>query len=252
MSKRVNSVAVVVCCLALLGSVVFSVARDNSGYGGSGPPKVNESWRVASLNWEPYSGAEMATQGNAVQRLRCLLKAVDVQLLVEFYPWARAQEFAKEPEFVGYFPAWPEEVQPGFLASEPLAWSDVSVMTYAGSNVEWTDLETLFKEQYVGLIRTYAYPEPVARLAKQYAENVTLLPSETSLLKKLSRGHISAAITDSAVMQYLAERMALGNIKFLKELKRKPLVMAFRDTPENRKRLALLNMLITDNASVSP
>lgn len=252
MSKRVNCFAALVCCLALLGSVVFSVARGNSGKEESNAEWAGQFWRVASLNWEPYSGAEMSTQGNVVQRLRCLLKAVDVQLLVEFYPWARAQEFAKEPEFEGYFPAWPEEVLPGFLASEPLAWSDVSVMTYAGSNVEWTDLETLFKEQYVGLIRTYAYSDAVMKLAKQYAENVTLLPSETSLLKKLSRGHISAAITDSAVMQYLAERMALGNIKFLKELKRKPLVMAFRDTPENRKRLALLNMLITDNASVSP
>ncbi len=32
--------------------------------------EVAEVWKIASLNWEPYSSAEMITQGNAIQDLR--------------------------------------------------------------------------------------------------------------------------------------------------------------------------------------
>lgn len=243
MGKKLNLAALLFCTALLLWNGGLSGASDRAGNEQAVSPG-KEMWHIASLNWEPYSGAEMSTQGNLVQRLRTLLEQRGVRLVVEFYPWARAQEFAKEPGFVGYFPAWPEEVQPGFIASDPLGWSDVSVMTYAGSGVEWQGLEKLFQEEYIGLIRTYDYPENVARLAKKYPQNVTLLPSETSLLKKLARGHISAAITDSAVMQYLAERMALGNLSQLARLENKPLVLAFQDTPRNRQRRDMLNALI--------
>jgi polar amino acid transport system substrate-binding protein len=31
---------------------------------------AEEVWKITSLNWEPYSGAELINQGNSVQKLR--------------------------------------------------------------------------------------------------------------------------------------------------------------------------------------
>lgn len=69
------------------------------------PPLLpaGEVWKITTLNWEPYSSANMATQGNSIQRLRYLLAKQDIQLLVDFLPWKRAQLEAEETEYIGYF-----------------------------------------------------------------------------------------------------------------------------------------------------
>lgn len=205
---------------------------------------AGETWKLASLDWQPYAGKDMPNQGTAVEALRAVLQPVGIELDVEFFPWARAQEFAHTEGYVGYFPAWPEEVMEGFSASDAVAFSQIAVMTYTGSGVEWKGLETLFAEQSVGLVRTYVYPEPIRALRMQWPEHVLLLPTEESLLKKLSRQHMTTAITDPHVMLYLAEAFNIDNVMLLKDIGSKPLVVAFRATTENLKKMELLNELL--------
>jgi len=181
----------------------------------------------------------MASQGNSIQKLRALLKTKGIDLVVEFYPWARAQEVARQEGYVGYFPAWPEEVSEGFTASSPVDWSEIGVLTCMHSGLKWTSLEALFDDK-VGLISNYKYPEDIAKLVKAKPHNVDPTPNELSLLKKLSARRFKSAITDPTVMLYLADREGVDNIKTLKILEKKALVVAFRNSPENLKRLELL------------
>lgn len=204
---------------------------------------AGSTWKITSLDWQPYSDSTMPSQGNSIQKLRNLLKKEGIDLVVEFYPWARAQEIARQDGYVGYYPAWPEEVAEGFTASLPVDWSEIGVLTHVHSGVKWTSLEALF-EHKVGLVSTYKYPETITKLTKTKPQNVDLTPSELSLLRKLSVKRIKAAITDPTVMHYLAAREGIDNIMTLKRLKKMPLVLAFKTTPENMKRVELLNKLL--------
>ncbi|WP_147822445.1 transporter substrate-binding domain-containing protein [Salidesulfovibrio onnuriiensis] len=204
---------------------------------------AQEVWKITSLDWQPYSGSDMASQGNSIQKLRDLLQKEGIELKVEFYPWARAQKLASTADYVGYFPAWPEEVTEGFTASEPVDWSEIGVLTYKGSGLQWSGVDALFGEM-VGLVGTYTYPQNITAAAAKNPANVDKASNEVALLKKLSGKRFRAAITDPAVMLYLASKEGIDNIETLKVLEKKALVVAFRNGADNKKRMELLKKLL--------
>ncbi len=201
---------------------------------------AEETWKIASLNWQPYAGSELPNQGYAIEKLRQLLKKEGIRVVVEFYPWRRARNIAKNKEYVGYFPAWPEEVQPGFIASPPVDWSEVGVMKQVGSSVHFDSIDELFEKYYVGVVQTYDYPQLINNSMQKYLNHVDNAPNEISLLKKLSRGRHSTAITDPKVMMYLAKQEDISNIEVMQVIMKKELVLAFRDDEENKSRIEIL------------
>ncbi|MCP4715830.1 MAG: transporter substrate-binding domain-containing protein [Deltaproteobacteria bacterium] len=207
---------------------------------------AEETWKITSLNWEPYSGAELTNEGNSIQKLRELLKKAGIKLIVEFYPWKRSQEKAKTNEYVGYFPAWPEEVYEGFIASPPVDWSEVGILKQSKSSINFESIDDLFKKYRVGIVSTYTYPKVINDAMQKYPAHVDGTMNEKSLLKKLSVGRHPVAITDPNVMQYLAEREGISNINSVKIIMKKELVIAFRDGEDNKQRLNLLKNLLKD------
>lgn len=204
---------------------------------------AGETWFVTSLNWQPYSGAEMINEGNAVQKLKSVLRQHDIETLFEFYPWSRAQVQAKEKGYLGYFPAWPEEVQEGFMASVPIAWSEIAVLAMTDKKIVFSSIEDLFRDHTVGLVRTYVYPENITKAAQAFPDNVLYADNEQLLAKKLHAGRHDTAITDPLVMGYIAERHSLEGISMIKMLSKKPLVIAMTDSEENRTRIAKINQI---------
>lgn len=85
---------------------------------------------------------------------------------MEFYPWKRAQLVAKTKEYVGYFPAWPEEVYVGFTASPTIDWSGIAIMKRSESSVSFESLDDLFNQYTVGIVNSYAYPKVIDNAAK--------------------------------------------------------------------------------------
>ena len=200
--------------------------------------QAGEVWRVASLEWLPYAGEKAQAQGQAIDKLRRILAADGIELEVAFYPWSRAQRKATEPAFVGYFPAWPEEVRAGFVASAPVDESMLGVMSYAGSDIRWHNLEQLFKNQVVGMVRTYVYPAEIQALIDKYPGNVRFTSDELVLAKVLSRRRIDVALTDPRVMTHYAKQERITNIITLHgRVARKALVFSFRDSPDNQARI---------------
>ncbi len=214
--------------------------------GMAGHSIAEETWTITSLNWEPYSGAELTNQGNSIQRLRELLRKEGIRLIVEFYPWTRAQAKARSKEYVGYYPAWPEEVGRKFIASPPVDWSEVGILKHSPASVSFGSIDELFQKYTVGVVKTYTYPSLIRDAMAKYPHHVDGAPNEVSLLKKLSKGRHVVAITDPNVMMYLAEKEGINNIETVKVLMQKELVIAFRDDQENRKRLDLLKKLLND------
>ena len=204
-----------------------------------------ETWKLTSLNWQPYSGAEMASQGNSIQKLRMMLEKQGITLVVEFYPWKRAQYLAGRPGYVGYFPAWPEEVADGFVASPPVDWSVLGYIKQKDAAVDFDTVQGLFENYKVGIISTYVYPKRVQEAMKSHPKHVDKSADEISLLKKLSGGRFQVALTDPNVMMYLAGQEGISNVEPLeKSLEDKPLVISFRNGEDNRKRIDLLEKLL--------
>ena len=204
-----------------------------------------ETWKITSLNWQPYSGRNLSNQGKSIQKLRNLLEKKGIKLQVEFYPWKRAQHIAKKNEYVGYFPAWPEEVGEGFVASPPIDTSKLGILTRTSKNLKYDNIDDLFEKYKVGIVSTYSYPEPIEKAKQRHPLHLDWSSNEISLVRKLSVGRFDVALTDPKVMLFLAEKEGISNIKVLNaSVENKPLVLAFRNDPDNKKRIEILKQLL--------
>lgn len=164
--------------------------------------------------------------------------------MVEFYPWPRAQHLAGTGEFFGYFPAWPEEVYPGFLPSDVVDQSYVALLIKKGRRVIYSSLEELFGRYRIGVVESYTYPEDVEAQIQLHPQNVDPSPDEEVLMKKLSRERIDVAITDPFVMEYYALKEGLSDIETLEIFGQKELLVAVWNNAANREKLRRLNELL--------
>jgi polar amino acid transport system substrate-binding protein len=209
---------------------------------------VAETWRITSLDWQPYSGSNMENQGKSIAKLKDILARNGIELIVEFYPWRRAQVLARNPEYMGYFPAWPEEVAAGFVASPPVDWSYIGVLTRTGSDLAWENIDKLYENHKVATIVTYTYPKEIENAMKRFPGNVISSPSETLCAKMLVGKRAEAAITDPNVMLYSANQVGITNIEILKkDLRKKALVIALRNDDASKQRIEFLNKILTEN-----
>lgn len=215
------------------------------------PATAGEVWTITSLDWPPYTGPDLPDQGTAIAALRRILAAEGIELRVVFLPWARAKQEAGNGDNAGYYPAWVEEVTPGFAASPPIVFSRIGVMARTRS-VRFADLRDLFARHTVGLVKTYAYPEAIARLAAEFPRHAIWAPDERTLARMLFHGRFETAITDPEVLEHTAREENLGQTIVLLEMERKALVLALRDDELGRARLELLRRLLNGDVAPAP
>lgn len=197
-----------------------------------------------SLEWQPYADSKAQHQGESIEKLRKLLEKEGVELKVEFFPWKRAQELARrDTKYVGYYPAWPEEVSEEFVASEAVDWSQIDAIARHDTEINYSSLEALFKEHKVGIISTYDYPDFVVAASKK-AGYLVRVADEASLANMLSSGRIAVAITDPNVMNFMVERQSLAEVRSIANLAKQKLVFSFKKDEQNLKRRALLDRLL--------
>ena len=201
------------------------------------------TWKITSLNWEPYAGKNLPDQGKSIQKLRHLLAKKGIDLIVEFYPWRRARIIAKTEGYVGYFPAWPEEIEDGFTASPRIDWSQIAIMKRKNAHITYKSLSDLFKKYSVGVIRTYSYPGIIEKAIHNSPGNVDRAPNESSLLLKLSHNRHPVAITDPKVMLYLAKEKNITNVETAEIIMTKQLVIALKKCKETQDRIKIINSL---------
>ena len=209
---------------------------------------AQETWKITSANWEPYSGVELINHGQSINKLKELLKKADIKLIVEFYPWNRAKKIVENnSDYVGIFPAWPEDVFENAIISAAVDWSEISVLRRFDTQVSFSSIDELFKKYSVGIVISYIYPKVVNEAINKYPQHVDGSSNEIALLRKLSTGRDQVAITDPKVMLYLAQQQGINNVEVVEKIMNKALVVAFRDDEENKKRLTLLNKLLHES-----
>lgn len=159
---------------------------------------------LTSLDWPPYTGHGLPDQGASVAVAKAAFKAMGYTLKVEFYPWSRAVDMAKnDPHVAGYFPEYySDDVNKNFHLSAPMGNGPLGFAQRKGDNHSWNSIADLAKTK-VGVVQDYVNTAELDdRIAKkQQMADVAI--DDTKNLLKLGASHIDLAVVDKNVFNYL-------------------------------------------------
>lgn len=219
----------------LIVLVFSSFAAADSSY--------QETWKITSLEAPPYASSTMANGGDAIALLRDTLAKKSINLEVEYLPWQDAIKKAQLTGYLGYYPAWPSEMMPGFVASPTILNSQLAVITTQSNPQDFENTEQLFSENKVGVVEPYIYPDVVEKVIQSYAGSIVQTANDEELFHLMQTKQINFAITAPKVLNYFAEQQNLPEPKIVSQFTDFPLVIGIRNDAENKAKIALLNDL---------
>lgn len=168
---------------------------------------ATETWKVASLDWKPYTGESLPEGGMGIVILREALKAEGINLVVEFYPWSRAIQKARDPAYAGLYPAWDEEILSGFIKSPALFKSPVGFVEPRGRPLVWSKLEDL-KGKTIGVVQNYGNTHEFMALVNSGVIKTEAVVSDVFNVRKVAAGRIDGAFIDLNNLNYLLKNDA--------------------------------------------
>lgn len=161
-----------------------------------------EKWKITSLEWPPYTGKNLPEGGAAIAVLRSALKTQDIELIVEFYPWSRAKETAKNITYAGFYPAWPEEVTRGFIPSITLFYSPVGFVERKKHPLVWNTLTDL-NGKSIGIVQDYGNTIEFNELVKNGKIKSEISTDDLTNIRKVAANRMDAALIDLNNLEYL-------------------------------------------------
>lgn len=165
-----------------------------------------ESWKIATLEWPPYVCSKCYKNGAAAEALRQTLKKRGITVEFVFYPWVQAQKNGSKRSFVGYFPAWKEEILPGFKASSAMFASPVVFMERKEGPLRWDELKDL-KGKTFGVTEGYGNTSEFNNLVKDGSFKTVTVLNEESTIRKLISGSVDAVLIDMFVGNYYLNKV---------------------------------------------
>lgn len=160
--------------------------------------------RLASLDWPPFSGADLPDGGATIAVARAAYAAVGVTLEVVFAPWARVMRLAQggEEDVVGYLPEYARADAPWSRCSASIGESPLGFVERADAPVAWRRLDDL-KGRPIGVVRGYANTEAFDRMAADGALITEPVRDDVTNLRKIAGGRLGLAVIDRHVMAHL-------------------------------------------------
>lgn len=182
---------------------------------------------LATLEWEPYVGSSMNGKGFAAEIVLAALHKAGYKVNIEFYPWTKGLEIAKEGRVEGIFPAYHSKSREAhFEYSDPFASSPLGlckIRAYAVSpgtggggyktgysfsfsvdpRVDQTGALRALKEYKFGVVAGY-----VNTPAFDAADFLTKVeaPTDEAALKMLFRDEVQLIVIDKYVMQNIVTK----------------------------------------------
>ena len=165
------------------------------------PASAAETWKIASLDWQPFSGKDLPEGGAGIAVLRAALKAEGIDLEVEFYPWSRALEKGAQTDFVGIYPSWPEEVPEGFVGSASFFESPVGFVEPKGKPLVWSTLDDLAGKK-IGIVQDYGNTVEFMQLVNSGVIDAKPVTDDLTNIRKVAGGRIDGAFIDLNNLEY--------------------------------------------------
>lgn len=168
---------------------------------------AREKWTITSLDWQPFSGRDLADGGIAITVLREALSKEGIDLNVLYYPWTRAVKTAADPALLGYYPAWREEVLDGFSASSVIFTSPVVFVENVNHPLKWTKLNDL-KGKTIGVVQNYGNTTEFNALVAKGVIKTEIAQDDLTNIRKVAMGRIDGAFIDLYNLKYYLKKEA--------------------------------------------
>lgn len=189
-----------------------------------------KTWTLTTLEWPPFVCSNCPENGAAAKALRETLRKVGVDVKFSFHSWSKSMSLGEEEGYVGYFPAWIEEVKPGFTASSTLFTSPVGFVEPRNKPLVWHSLTDL-KGKVIGISQNYGNTVEFNRLVREGVIRVEVVESDDTNLRKVALGRLDGALMDINNARYFLSvnlRNLMGRVSInSKVLENKTLHLAF-------------------------
>jgi polar amino acid transport system substrate-binding protein len=208
----------------------------------SGKNAVADSVSVTTLEWPPYTSAELPKGGATTEVVRQAFVAAGLETEVKVLPWKRAISDAKDDDSIAaYYPGYHCHHVEGFVPSEPIGTGTLGFAENVNAPVEWKSIDDIGEQKLkVGTVLGYANTDEFdAKAGTGWVRSVPATDDATNL-RKLELQRIDMAVIDKLVMSYLlATEPTLKTAKDVlrfnsKTLDEKTLYLCFRDTEAGR------------------
>ncbi|AWL13087.1 hypothetical protein HMF8227_02635 [Saliniradius amylolyticus] len=206
-----------------------------------------ETVKLTSLEWPPYSGADLPEQGASIAVAKAAFNAMGHELQVDFFPWTRAVKLAEKQGsgYMGYFPEYYYESDT-FSFSDPIGKGPLGLVEAKGNPITWSKINDLTKYT-VGVVQDYVNTEELDKRIAAGDIDAQAVTSDDKNLRKLVAGRIDTAVIDANVFNYLvnndqqlsslADKLQM-NARLLTE---KKLFVAFKNTDEGNRWREIFN-----------
>lgn len=162
--------------------------------------------RLTSLEWPPYIGQSLPSQGASAAVAREAFRVMGYKLVIDFYPWTRAVNLAKnDRRFIGSFPVYYSSQRAReFYYSDAMGFGPLGFAERINKPVEWSSLADLTWVK-IGVVQDYVNTtEFDNRLAKNQLR-VDVATSDLKNLQKLHGKRVDLAVVDKNVLNYLLQ-----------------------------------------------
>ncbi|PWF54701.1 substrate-binding periplasmic protein [Massilia glaciei] len=232
-------------CLAFGFACALACAGNASAKAEAGDEKTI---RLTSLDWPPYSGAELKQRGATTAVVRAALAAMGYKLEVKFFPWSRAVALVNQPsDFIGYFPEYTSpKIADKFLLSSPIGSGPLGFAQIRKHPVQWKTLDDL-QAYRIGVVQDYVNADEFDRRIADGRQMVDVARNDTQNLLKLASGRIPLAVIDQRVFEFLSRHdPAIAKIRHkldfhLNLLEEKKLFICFRRSAEGERVRDIVN-----------
>jgi len=203
---------------------------------------------LTSLEWHPYSGKKLLSQGASVLVAYEAFKAMGYELKVDFFPWQRAVYTARtDDRYAGYFPEYyAKEIGKDFIFSDPIGSGPIGFVERKDSPVQWDSINDL-KKYKVGIVAGYVNTEEFDKMVKRKEIIAETVVDDRTNIKMVAAKRMPIAIIDKYVLQYMLDNdPALYSIKNevrfnSKTLEMKTLYVCFKKNDKYKKIADIFN-----------
>lgn len=164
-----------------------------------------ETMLVTTLEWAPYTAAELPNGGVTTEVVRQALEAAGLDMEVRFLPWMRAIADAQNAKVsAAYFPGYHCRHVEGFVASDPIGFGPLGFAENVEAPVEWTSVDNIGEQRLrVGTVLGYANTDEFDEKAGTGWVLTIPAPDDVTNLRKLLLRRIDMAVIDRLVLSYL-------------------------------------------------
>ncbi|MBU2278020.1 MAG: transporter substrate-binding domain-containing protein [Gammaproteobacteria bacterium] len=204
--------------------------------------------RLTSLDWAPYTGANLPEGGEITRLLRQVFTGLGYQLQVDFLPWNQAvsQVNSGVNGHLAYYPEYPLQ-DPKLMLSGAIGYSELGLVELVNKPLLLTRFSALANYRF-GVVQDYLNMSELDRLIAAKTLQPIVNRSDKDNVLQVARGELDAAVIDRRVLQYLLQHdpqvkaLAAGRVQFSQSLREhKSLHLVFRANAHNRKLIQKFN-----------